>query len=235
MVLLTCVSGYFPVKNKHNEKYNTWFTNTLSINCPYVFFTDKENIELIKSFRKDLPTHYVICDIKDFYAYPLKDKMRKHWKHCPSVELNVIWNEKVFMVQKASEINPFNSEWFFWIDAGMCVYRMMKPPNNYINEKLINSLPKDKFIYSRSDLLLPYDESQVSNTNYYHHVSGTFVMHKSFVNQFAEIYRMYIDKLIDKKNIWTEQVILTHIFKDNRNMFYKLCDGYGRIAPLFFK
>lgn len=60
-------------------------------------------------------------------------------------------------------------------------------------------------------------------------------MHKSFVSQFAEIYRMYIDKLIDNKNIWIDRVILTNIFKDNRNMFYKLCDGYGTISPLIFK
>lgn len=74
--MLTCVSSYFPVKNKYgNQKYTEWFKNTLSINCPYVFFTNKDNIELIKSFRKNLPAYYIECEIEDFYTYKYKDKM----------------------------------------------------------------------------------------------------------------------------------------------------------------
>jgi hypothetical protein len=56
---LTCVSGYWEIKNKHGDKFNNWFHNTLQINCPYVFFGDKETIEMIKKYRGDLPTHYI--------------------------------------------------------------------------------------------------------------------------------------------------------------------------------
>ena len=72
-MILTCVSAYFPVKSKHgnknSNKYNEWFKNTLAVNCPYVFFTDKKSLNLIKSFRKDLPTYYIECAIEDFYTY----------------------------------------------------------------------------------------------------------------------------------------------------------------------
>ena len=54
---LTCVSGYWRIKNKHDNKFENWFNNTLKINCPYVFFSDKETIE-IKKYRGDLPTQY---------------------------------------------------------------------------------------------------------------------------------------------------------------------------------
>jgi hypothetical protein len=50
---LTLVSAYWNIKNKHDNKYNEWFKNTLSINCPYVFFTSKFTIDLIKSFRNN--------------------------------------------------------------------------------------------------------------------------------------------------------------------------------------
>ena len=36
--------------------------------------------------------------------------------------------------------------------------------------------------------------------------------------------------LIDKNDIWTDQVILTMIYRDNKELFYKLCDGYGSIV-----
>ena len=37
----TCVSAYWNVKNKHDNSYYNWFNNTLKIDCPYVFFSDK--------------------------------------------------------------------------------------------------------------------------------------------------------------------------------------------------
>jgi hypothetical protein len=229
---LTCVSCYFPVNNKHGNKYKEWFKNTLSINCPYVFFTNKNNIELIQHFRQKLPTYYVVCEINDFYTFRYKHRMITDTTHCPSVELNLIWNEKIFMIQKAYQLNPFNSEWFKWIDSGICIYRDIKPPNReFPNKTKLNALPKDKFIYCSSN---QYQHTEVSNTNYYHHVSGNFLMNKNIIDNFTSIYAYYLDKLVDKKNIWTEQFILTHIYKNNPSLFYKLCDGYGSITASLF-
>ena len=162
---LTCVSSYFPVKNKHNNKYNEWFKNSLAVNCPYVFFTSKNSIDLIKKFRKNLLTYYIVCEIEDFYTYKYKDKMIIDPYHCPSVELNLIWNEKIFMIQKARQLNPFKSEWFHWIDAGICVFRERCPSQKEgTNINKLNCLPKDKLIYSQSE---KYDKTSISKTNYY--------------------------------------------------------------------
>jgi hypothetical protein len=233
-MVLTCVSAYFPVKSKHqNNVYLNWFENTLSINCPYIFFTTKSEVELIKFFRKGLPTYFVECEIEDFYAYKYKDRMTTHDSHCPSVELNLIWNEKIFMVQKASEINPFNSVWFHWIDAGTCAYRDVNPTDKeFPNKNFLETLPKDKFIFSSS---LGYIESRINATDYYHYVAATaFLLHKTFIDKYVETYKDYMEKLIDKNNIWSEQVIFTHIFKDRPELYFKLCDGYGEVTKLLY-
>ena len=225
---LTCVSGYWDIKNKHGNKYEEWFNNTLKINCPYVFFADKEMIEIIKKYRQNLPTHYIECNIADFYTYKYKNNMITHNVHCPSIELNLIWNEKIFLLQKAYKLNPFNGEYFMWVDAGVCTYRNIAPPTaNFPNIDKLNKLPIDKFIYSSSDT---YNEKLVKINNYYHTISGTtYLLHKNIIDVFVELYIKYLNKLIDKNNIWTDQVILTHIYKDNKELFYKLCDGYGSI------
>ena len=229
----TCVSAYFPVKNKHNNKYLEWFKNTLIIECPYVFFTNKDTIDVIKQYRGDLPTHYIICELSDFQTYRYKDRMITHPTHCPSIEVNLIWNEKLFMVKHASKLNPFNSEWFIWVDAGINVFRTTPPPmRQFPNPALMNTLPKDKFIYSSSN---PYSNKKVSRTSYYHHISGTYVLHKTIIDTVVETYRKYLEELIDKHNIWTDQVILTHIYKDHPDLFYKLCDGYGEIIRYLFR
>jgi len=227
--MTTCVSAYYPVKNKHGDKYLEWFQNTLSIHCPYVIFTTQYQIPLLQSFRKELPTHFVECDFTEFETYQYKDVMQVHPVHCPSIQLNLIWNEKVFFMQRASIMNPFCSEWFIWVDAGICVYRDTPPPcRPFPDPAKMRRLPQDKFIYSSSQ---PYRPNDVSPTRYYHHVSGgVFVMHQQMMDDFVSLYKEFLDACKMNSNcIWTEQVVLTHIFKDNPEMFHRLVDGYGAI------
>lgn len=66
------------------------------------------------------------------------------------------------------------------------------------------------------------------------YVTGTFILHHSIIDNFIVIYKEYLDKLVDKSMVWTDQVILTHIYKDNKNLFYKLCEGWGAIIPVLY-
>jgi hypothetical protein len=230
---LTVVSGYWIVKNKFNDEYRTWFQNTLKINCPYVFFGNAESIELAKKYRGDIPTCYIVCEIEDFYTYKYKERMIIHPRHCPSVELNMIWNEKIFFIEKAAKLNPFNSEFFAWIDAGICTYRNKAPPNsNFPNLNRLKILPKKKFIFTSSNS--PHFESQLLGT-YYHYIAGTsYLLHKDMISSIVELYKEYMEKLVNTDNIYTDQVILTHIYNNNKRLFYKLGHGYGEIVPLLY-
>ena len=227
---ITCVTGYWCIKNKHkNNNFLDWFNRTLKINNPYIVFSNKEGIELIKKYRKELPTYYIELNIEDFYMQKYKDKMIIHNIHSPTKELNMIWNEKIFLLQKAKYVNPFNSDYFYWIDAALCVFRNKEPPSNTFNINSINKLPKDKIIFSTCGISY-YNEKLVQKTNYYHYISGTYIIHKNILDNSVELYNKYLDELLDENNIWTDQVIWTHIYKDNKNLFYKLCEGFGNIV-----
>mgnify|MGYP006081628047 CR=1 FL=1 len=229
---LTCVSGYWRIKNKHDNNFEKWFNTTLKVNCPYVFFSDKETIEIIKKYRGNLPTYYIECDIKDFNTYKFKDRMVTHPSHCPSIELNLIWNEKIFLIQKAIELNPFKSEYFMWMDAGICSFRNRRPSQlPFPNINKLNNLPKDKFIYSSSHNFTYNEKFIKGQYHLHHHVSGTYLFHKNVINKFVDIYKKYLN-LIDENDIWTDQVIWTLIYRDNKELFFKLCDNYGTI-PLY--
>ena len=225
---LTCVSGYWKCKNKHSNKYeDEWFQNTLKLQCPYVFFGDKKGIEIIKLFRGNFITHYIEMEISDFYSSRYKDLMITDDWHCPSVELNLIWNEKIFLIERATLLNPFKSEFFAWADAGLCTYREYKPaPIMFPNKNRLNILPCDKFIYSASE---EYEEHRVDEPNW-HHISGSaYIIHKNFVAPFTFIYKTYMDRLINKERIWTDQVIWTHIYRDHKNLFHKIGWDYGQL------
>jgi hypothetical protein len=228
---LTCVSGYWIIKNKHNNSFINWFEKSLRINCPYVFFGNKESINLIKKYRRELPTYYIEMNIEDFISYKYKNNMITHNVHCPSIELNLIWNEKIFMIKKALEINPFSSDFFAWVDSGICVYRNKSPPKiPFPNISKLNNLPKNKFIYSSSSPNFDKTNFKKGKYHLYHHICGTsYILHKDIINQFVMLYNKYL-KLIDKNDIWTDQVILTLIYQEYPELFHKYSDGYGTIV-----
>ena len=155
--------------------------------------------------------------------------MVTHPVHCPSIELNLIWNEKIFLIQKAIELNPFKTEYFMWMDAGMSSFRNRMPPSiPFPNINKLNNLPKDKFIYSSSHNFTYNEKFIKGQYHLHHHVSGTYLFHKNIINKLVDIYKKYLN-LIDENDIWTDQVIWTLIYRDKKELFYKLCDNYATI------
>lgn len=231
---LTCVSGFWKIKNKHDNKFEQWFDNTLKINCPYVFFGNKETISIVKNYRQDLPTHYIELNIEDFETYKYRKNMKTDNEHCPSIELNLVWNEKIFMIQKACTLNPFSSDFFCWVDTGICTYRDETPPScAFPCIDVLEKLPKNKFIYCTSNIIFKKEKFKKGKYHLYHHISGCYVLHKSIINEVVSLYTKYLS-YIDKQDIWTDQVILTLMFKDTPELFYKCCDGYGMIIPFLY-
>ena len=233
--VLTCVSGFWPIKNKHGTKFMNWFKTSLRVNCPYVFFTTRQGIEFIKPFRKGLPTHYIECRIEDFYTYRYKANMTVHPQHCPSQELNLIWHEKLFLVERAAQLNPFKSDFFCWVDAGVCIYRENPPSTRpFPNLPKLQQLPKDKFIFSSSSSQ-PFLDHLTTPKSYYHYIAGTaYILHANIISHFVELYKAYLAKIFSetelyKYNLWTDQVLLTHIFKTYPHKFYKIGEGYGQV------
>ena len=233
---LTIVSGYWNVKGKHLSKtFELWFKNSLSINCPYIFFGDKESIDIVKKYRLNLPTIFVELNITEFETYKYKNNLIHHDIHCPSVEVLLIWNEKIFLLQRAKNMNPYNTSFFMWVDAGICLYRENPPPSIPFpdNQKLI-LLPTDKFIFTSSDFPI-FEKYKVHDNNYYHYVSGNFMLHSNFIDTFAYIYKKYVDKYLSQSNwVNSEQKILTHIFNEHPDLFFKIADGYGAIITSLY-
>lgn len=228
---LTAVCGYWVVHNKHGDKFESWFETTLRVPCPYVFFGTNETIELVKRFRRELPTHYVLLDIKDFYTYRYVDSITTHPVHCPSKELNMIWNEKLFLMGEAVRLNPFGSEYFMWVDAGICSLRghpSLLMTDSLCNLEILKTLPTDKLIFTSSSSS-KFEPARANDTEYYHHVSGTYMIHRKAIDEFILIYKSYLYRCFETKkpHIYTDQIVLTHMYRDNPEFFHKLGHGYG--------
>lgn len=229
---LTCVTGYWKVKNKHGVKFNNWFSKTMNVDHPYIIFCD-ESRNLIETHRKSFPTTYIDLSLDNCYLHN-KQGIWTHPTHCPSVALNTIWNEKVFLLRRAKEINPYNSEWFVWIDAGICSWRNRTTEQPLrLKQNVLSNLPKDKFIFCSSNS--QFVQKNVLPNVYYHYVSaGIFLMHHSIIDKFCVDYQKCLDDLLVQKARFTEQVAYTHLYARQPELFFRLMHGYGAITRYLF-
>jgi len=126
---VTIVTGFYRVNTGKYPKhyYNEWITNFLTLDCNTVAFISKEDkltIELIeKSGKKNIKV--IFKELEEFHNKKYYESYK--WqntidieKHLHYPEMYMIWNEKPFMVLEATKVNPFNSEWFAWVDFGSC-------------------------------------------------------------------------------------------------------------------
>ncbi len=228
----TVVSGYYNVKNKYVNKYNEWFKNTLNIDANYVIFTDTKSYDIIKEYRKLTNTKYVFKNLNDF-TLKKENYNDNHIEptHVPSIELGLIWLNKIEMVKIARDLNYYNSEWFVWMDAGIASLR-----DKTLNESLklninFNILDKTKFYYGSSS-----NDIITDNWDYIHNIQGGFfIIHQSMINKFYDLFMNYHKKCLDNVNNYicmSDQVILSHIKNDYNDSFIKLCDGYGCITEI---
>ena len=232
----TVVSGYWDCTNKHGNKFASWFENTLLVNCPYVFFGTADTIASVKRIRRGLPTHCVELELADFHTRLYASDFVVHSVHCPSTDLNMIWNEKLFLMQRAARLNPFGSEWFAWVDAGICTYRTSPPPPaTWPAQSKMRHLPKSKVIFttSRSPLFSRY---LASGKRYYHCITGgAYLVHDSLLDHFVTLYDSYLSRYVPTRaTTYTDQVILTLLYKDRPDLFHRLGHGYGAALPLLY-
>lgn len=118
--------------NRNWEDYLSWFGKTLQVKCPFIIFTEKETVNFIKEKRGDLPTHIVTTKLNEIPLYKLKNNIQtvldsSEYKEkmsdtnrveCKDSMYSIIQYSKFKWLKESLEINPFDSKYFFWLDAG---------------------------------------------------------------------------------------------------------------------
>lgn len=111
------------------EDYLKWLPETLKHNVNYVVFTEekvvphipqKENIKIIVTPFRAIPLMYLQPKMDQIlqdetYLKRIQDPQRVE---CKLSLYNIIQYSKFEWLKQTINYNPFNSEYFFWIDAG---------------------------------------------------------------------------------------------------------------------
>ena len=165
---VTIVSIYFSFdKSKHSkEEYKIWCETFLkSISSPLVAFIDYKSLDLFnKTIREQnlTATLYVTESIWDImreleiyrnksyiYNYKNEQKTLDIEKHIHYPELYSVWNLKMYLVRKVSQINPYKSDFFMFTDAGAWRVKVFKkwPDQEFIKRLAIQL--EDKILFSQ--------------------------------------------------------------------------------------
>jgi len=135
MSKVTFVSALFDIDRVDGRKWDNylkWFDITLKLKVPMVLFITDDLVEFVEERRKDIPTDIIIQTVEDIPYYDLKDRIQEildsnQYKEdisdpdrieCQQAMYSVIQYSKFPWLEKAIDKNPYESEFFFWIDAG---------------------------------------------------------------------------------------------------------------------
>ena len=135
MSKVTVVSALFNIDRVDGRKwdeYLEWFDITLKLKVPMVLFVTEDLVDFVRERRGDDQTEIIVQSLEDMPYYYLKDNIQDildsdKYKEdmsdpdrieCKQAMYSVIQYSKFPWLTKAAEVNPFGSDYFFWLDAG---------------------------------------------------------------------------------------------------------------------
>lgn len=245
------------------EDYLKKFELLLKVDTPMYIFVDKSDVDFIWKIRKKENTvvHEMSLDeLKNWFEFTsLTNEIRKkpEWleqsswlKDSPQATLdsyNPVVMSKMFMLNNVTIWNPFDSEYFFWIDAGIT---STVNYGYFTHDKVFDKLPK--FINDNKDFVFvtfPYEGgteihgferseiARLCQTDYVNYVcrGGFFGGKKLTVNKVNGLYYSYLSSTLKRGFMGTEESIFTIIMHNHQDIITQFTIEYDGLLWRFFE
>lgn len=242
---VTLVTCFFDIQREQRgdgrkiSEYLEWIKKTLQLNTNLYIVTE-EKFESF--FRENMheKSHLKIIKFTDLHYYKYYNNIKNiietedyknRIKHpdrveCRLPEYNIIQYSKFHVLDMAMKENPFNSDYFFWIDAGISRFfldvniKKSYPGNNFMQILQNGRTFKNKFfIQSRSDLdYYPIDENFIWDSS--NLLIGTmFGGSRVAIEKVAEKVEEQFLFMLDNNGVNNEQLALAMVWKKNPDLF----------------
>jgi hypothetical protein len=243
----TIVTAFFDINRGEKgdgrkiEEYLEWIKKTLLLNCNLYVVTEAKFVKFIKdnrpngfpliikedtlqnaSYYKYLPQMKEIlesAEYKNRIAYPNRVE-------CKLPEYNIIQYSKFGWLERAITENPFNTEYFFWMDIGISRFYLDVNVSQFYPGKQIINNSNDKFIIQcRYDLYTyPINENFIWGAE--NLFKGTmFGGKKEIVLKIGnELENVFKTEMLKQNNVNNEQLGLLLVWKKNPKLFHIIDD-----------
>eukprot|EP00977_Amphora_coffeiformis_P003948 scaffold792_cov163-Amphora_coffeaeformis.AAC.7 len=146
----TIVSAYYEFKSKHSVgDYRSWMMNLFSLQDPMVIFTSGDLAPMVlegrAKFNATHKTKVVVLELNETNTSKMHDLAYWEKQHSmdperrthPSYLLYWVWLSKSELVKRAIDMDPFQSEFYAWVDAGY--FRN----DRWNGQKMLQHIPPD--------------------------------------------------------------------------------------------
>jgi hypothetical protein len=232
----TIVSGYWHIrKDRLESTYLDNFKNILNLSNNMIIFSPEKYHDFILDNRSNKREQTVV--IKTELSDIQNNYFSDYWKNVQTIRTNVNWinstnwlpktpqcfsewynpivMSKVFFIRESYEKNPFNSDSFMWIDAGITQHI----PSTFITDTTINNIAGklQKVLFTSFD----YTGTEIHGFDYTGYKKYTSVIpdwlcratifgcHKNYVDVFVSDYSNLLNDTLQRGYMGTEESILT--------------------------
>jgi len=240
MSKVTFVSALFDIDRVDGRKWDNylkWFDITLKLKVPMVLFITNDLVEFVEERREDIPTDIIVQTVEDIPYYGLKDRIQEildsdRYKEdisdpdrieCQQAMYSVIQYSKFPWLEKAIDKNPYESEFFFWIDAGASrFFEGYDLSQEYPSEDALVSLDDmgERFLVQMNCDYYPdlYDADVLTLDYLYDNRSyvlgSMFGGHKNAILKISDMVDSILnEEMIKNNNINNEQIALGYLVK----------------------
>ena len=224
----TIVSAFISDVNKREDrgvnKYYELGKLLLKSNIPKIIFVDSIMYNMIKDYNNE-NTKIFLTDIKTLYLYDYVSKLTNFNLHTDNKSKDTIkymfmMCSKTEWVRCAINLNPFNTDYFIWLDFGL--RHVFNCSDNEFIEKVNNLKYK---IYDNIrigniwDLNINYSFNIYKDITWYF-AGGVFGGNKTNLIIFADMMKeKCIDIMVNHKTIMWEVNIWYMVYNSCRNKF----------------
>ncbi len=257
---VTFVSALFDIDRVDGRKwdqYLKWFDVTLKLRVPMLLFITEDLQEFVDERRGDLPTKTVHIKPEDIPYYHLKEPIQNildsdDFKNnisdperieCKQAMYSVIQYSKFPWLKIATELDPYDSDFFFWLDAGgsrfFGIYDLKK---EYPSEEAVKSLEEmgESFLVQQNTEFYPdLSDAEELGLDYLYdnrsYVLGSmFGGHKNSVPKICDMVEdIFVNEMINKGNVNNEQIALGYLIKKYPDEFSTYERTNGKHMALF--
>ena len=260
MSKVTFVSALFNIDRVDGRKwdeYLKWFDITLKLKVPMVLFVTEDLVEFVRERRADDQTEIIIQDIDEIPYYYLKDSIQEildsdQYKEdisdperieCKQAMYSVIQYSKFPWLTKASEVNPFGSDYFFWLDAGASrFFEGYDLSQEYPSKEALESLEgmgESFLVQMNTEYYTDLANAQTLDVNYLYdnrsYVLGSmFGGHQKSILKVGDmIDNIFRNDMIANKTVNNEQIALGYLIKKYSDEFAIYERTNGKHMDLF--
>lgn len=250
--------------NRTYADYKTKLAELLKVPCNLYIYVSKEDEEFVWAHRSPENTIVKTMELNEFDTwFPFFNKVQElrdtdswsrqaSWlKESPQARLpyyNPIVMSKMFLLNDVSIHNPFDTEYFYWIDAGIT---NTVHSGYFYHDRVLDNISTytdeiDSFLF----LSYPYEEgheihgfprkqlAKYCNTKHVKYVcrGGFFGGKKSTINQINFLYYDLLNRSLTENLMGTEESIFTILAHVHKNLIHRFeIKGDGLVWPFFEK